>query len=512
MHHPVVALLLAGTLLSSGGDAQAVPSQFNTQGVLWDSSGTPVDSTDADITFRLYDAETSGALLWSELQTLPVVAGVFNALIPLSAATSLPQAVQDRLKVGAPLWLSIQLAGQAELPRIAIVSVPYAMHAGTCEVAAVASDLACTGCIDASHIDASSFTALDLGYTPGPGDAVLGPTVAAAISQIDALLAGIAEQLDLINQSVAYAEGAGTCGTADVSLDLQCTGCIGANEIDTTSFTAIHLGYAPDSGDLVTARNVSGAIDQLDRQLSASKTDIASTQTSITSIQSSIADLQGDVSGVQTSLTTLAGDVVDVQARIATIGDSVDSLQSAVTTLQATVAALGGGSGVAVYKQDGTTLLGKYLGTTSGGVSANCRDWNYLDANGNIVTLDDGECLALPSATVFHTGPSCGSPWGASAGTNQRITDGVGVYQTGTTPIHLSTTGCPAGGYSEGPGGESVFYCYAWSFQSGVCTYNPFILYTVSGGNQYARDNIGTVIASGSTFPRCGGNGPCRLK
>jgi len=186
-------------------------------------------------------------------------------------------------------------------------------------------------------------------------------------------------------------------------------------------------------------------------------------------------------------------------------------VQADLTTLQNQIAGLSIGAGVGVYQSNGTTFLGKYLGTSTGPASANCRDWVFLDASSNVISLSESDCTALPQTTVWHTTPSCSSPWGASAGANQRITDGVGVYQTGTTQIHMSTTGCPSGSFQVGPGGNSAIYCSVWGWDSGVCVAKSFQLYSVSGGQQWPNDNIGYLIASGQSPPKCG-SGACMLK
>ncbi|MCC6625634.1 MAG: hypothetical protein IT385_30635 [Deltaproteobacteria bacterium] len=179
----LAALLLAApTGLAHAG----VPSQIDAQGVLRDATGDLVDLPDATLVFRLYDAASGGELLWSETQEgVPIVMGVFDTLLPANPLTELPAAVQVKLAIGAPLWLSIQLEGQAELPRTALVSVPYAFTANR---ALIAAGLDCSGCIDASDINTSTFTAQHLGYAPGADDLVDATNVGGAIGQLDLYL------------------------------------------------------------------------------------------------------------------------------------------------------------------------------------------------------------------------------------------------------------------------------------------------------------------------------------
>lgn len=53
-------------------NAAAAPNLINYQGVLTDSTGAPVANATQAMTFRLYDAETAGTLLWEEGRTVDV--------------------------------------------------------------------------------------------------------------------------------------------------------------------------------------------------------------------------------------------------------------------------------------------------------------------------------------------------------------------------------------------------------------------------------------------------------
>ena len=55
--------------------ALAAPNLINYQGVLTDNLGAPVTNVSQPMTFRLYDAETVGNLLWEEPRTVDVQNG-----------------------------------------------------------------------------------------------------------------------------------------------------------------------------------------------------------------------------------------------------------------------------------------------------------------------------------------------------------------------------------------------------------------------------------------------------
>ena len=93
------------------------------QGQAVDSKGVPLKESH-ELTFRMYDAETQGNLVWWEKQTsVPLTNGYFSIL--LGQVTPL-----DQVDWNKPLWLSTQVDTNSELsPRQRLTSVPYAMVA-----------------------------------------------------------------------------------------------------------------------------------------------------------------------------------------------------------------------------------------------------------------------------------------------------------------------------------------------------------------------------------------------
>ncbi|MCB9216837.1 MAG: hypothetical protein H6616_13250 [Ignavibacteria bacterium] len=121
---PFILLLLSGFFAfvpQLRGQSQ-IPQLLNYQGVLSDALRTAVPDADYKLTFRIYSAETGGAALWEETNTVSTIDGIFETLLGLSAPLTLP--------FDQPYWLAIELEGQAEMtPRIPFVSTPYAMNA-----------------------------------------------------------------------------------------------------------------------------------------------------------------------------------------------------------------------------------------------------------------------------------------------------------------------------------------------------------------------------------------------
>ena len=112
------------TLLSSLVYA-AVPHLINYQGRLTDSSGTPLNGA-YSLTFRIYDAETAGNLLWQETHSGVVIQkGIFGIL--LGSVTNLD------LPFDKSYFLEIKVGNEVMSPRQRITSSAYAIRAETAE-------------------------------------------------------------------------------------------------------------------------------------------------------------------------------------------------------------------------------------------------------------------------------------------------------------------------------------------------------------------------------------------
>lgn len=116
--------LLAAPLLQ----AQPASWTIHYQGFLTDTRGTPVDTSGAALTFRLYETEDGSSPVWTETQTgVRVSAGVFS--VELGRVESLSSVPFDR-----PLWLSVAVgdaAAEELVPRVALGAVPFSVHAET---------------------------------------------------------------------------------------------------------------------------------------------------------------------------------------------------------------------------------------------------------------------------------------------------------------------------------------------------------------------------------------------
>lgn len=103
----------------------AVPHLINYQGRLTDSSGTPLNGS-YNLTFRIYDAETAGNLLWEETNAGVVIQkGIFSVL--LGSVTAL------NLAFDKPYFLEIKVGNEVMSPRQRITTAGYAIRAEKAE-------------------------------------------------------------------------------------------------------------------------------------------------------------------------------------------------------------------------------------------------------------------------------------------------------------------------------------------------------------------------------------------
>jgi len=104
----------------------AVPPMVNFSGVLTDVNGKPLTGA-VGVTFYLYQDSQGGAPLWMETQNVQAdKAGHYSAALGSTSSQGLPSNI---FAAGEARWLGVQVQGQAEKPRVLLMSVPYALKA-----------------------------------------------------------------------------------------------------------------------------------------------------------------------------------------------------------------------------------------------------------------------------------------------------------------------------------------------------------------------------------------------
>jgi hypothetical protein len=136
-------MLFACLLYAQAGElsiqeGRLIPKLLNYQGYLTDTLGIPIDDS-LDMTFKVFDAASSGNELWSEMQTnVPIERGVFSVI--LGGITPIPDSVFADF---TSTWLELTLEGPQTLtPRTRIVSSAYAYTATYSDTALYARNAA----------------------------------------------------------------------------------------------------------------------------------------------------------------------------------------------------------------------------------------------------------------------------------------------------------------------------------------------------------------------------------
>lgn len=197
--------------------------ELTVQGHLTTAGGVAGDG-DYTMTFTLYDAQVAGTQLWTQTKSGVVVSGgLFDALIGDDAANAIMAGVfhdHDEVWLGVTLEAGpgVTTGGDPELPRRPMTAAAWAFSAAR---AALADSLSCVGCIGTGH----------LGFDP------------VTEAELDAM--AVLEDLDCSPDQVPVSQGGGWACTskvasaaaadsatsADLSLDLQCTGCVAEPEL-----------------------------------------------------------------------------------------------------------------------------------------------------------------------------------------------------------------------------------------------------------------------------------------
>ena len=131
----VIALAtLLSTCVTSAQQAAttSVPNLIRYGGTLKDGQGAALaSSTAVGVTFAIYKQQDGGAPVWMETQNVtPDAGGNYSVLLGSTTATGLPG---DLFSQEEQRWLGVQVQGQAEQPRVLLVSVPYAFKAHEAE-------------------------------------------------------------------------------------------------------------------------------------------------------------------------------------------------------------------------------------------------------------------------------------------------------------------------------------------------------------------------------------------
>src|ERR1700722_15215423 len=117
---------LAQQTAAASASNPVVPPLVKFSGTLSDLNGKSLTGV-VGVTFALYKDQQGGAPLWLETQSVKLdSSGHYSILLGSTGSTGLPAEI---FVAGEARWLGIQSQGQAEQPRVLLLSVPYALKA-----------------------------------------------------------------------------------------------------------------------------------------------------------------------------------------------------------------------------------------------------------------------------------------------------------------------------------------------------------------------------------------------
>ena len=126
----VLSLVPLNVAQTATQTASALPRLVRFGGTVKDLDGNPLTGV-VGITFALYSARTGGAALWLESQNVTADSnGRYAVLLGSTKPDGLPA---DLFTSEQAHWVGVQVSGQAEQPRVLLVSAPYALKAGDAE-------------------------------------------------------------------------------------------------------------------------------------------------------------------------------------------------------------------------------------------------------------------------------------------------------------------------------------------------------------------------------------------
>jgi YVTN family beta-propeller protein len=125
-----LSLVQAAYAQTSAATPSALPRLVRFGGTVKGPDSAPLAGV-AGITFALYSEQTGGAPLWLETQNVTADSnGRYMALLGATKPEGLPA---ELFTSEQARWVGVQVEGQPELPRVLLVSAPYALKAGDAE-------------------------------------------------------------------------------------------------------------------------------------------------------------------------------------------------------------------------------------------------------------------------------------------------------------------------------------------------------------------------------------------
>src|SRR5580658_445805 len=165
------AQVAAQPVESAAANSSVVPQAMRFSGAAANRAGDTLEAV-----FHIYAEPEGGEPLWSETQRITIERdGNYSVLLGAATGGGLPQSL---FVGGKPRWLGISMERAPESPRVALVSVAYAMKAADAETLTgmPASEFVTQAQLRSSAAEAASAALAKAGAAKGPKSAIPGVT------------------------------------------------------------------------------------------------------------------------------------------------------------------------------------------------------------------------------------------------------------------------------------------------------------------------------------------------
>ncbi|MEC7985574.1 MAG: right-handed parallel beta-helix repeat-containing protein [Myxococcota bacterium] len=315
----MLSLLLASFL----NTANAVPLQLTQQGRLVDSSGTAATGSH-DLTFRIYNAASSGTLLWSETISTTFTNGYYAAVL---GGDTVNNPLEDSVLESGDIYIELEVNSDGPLtPRQIVSSTPYARIAGKAQAADWTGLTSIPADIDDGDDDTVGSLSCGDGEQPvysstnsawECGNPVVDVDADSRLAALEALVAGLQTDLattqsDLATANTTISSLESDLATAQADITTNASGvATNASGVSTNSgdISTLNASVSTNTGDLTTN---TASIATNTTNIASLQTDVSDAQTDISDLQADLTTAESDIDTLQTDYTTLSGNVLDM--------------------------------------------------------------------------------------------------------------------------------------------------------------------------------------------------------